>query len=49
MRYIKVALLTIVFCLGSIVLALIGAFIWAEVTKEKPKTVRSYIEDTTPA
>jgi hypothetical protein len=48
MRYIKVALLTIVFCLGSIVLALIGAFIWAEVTKEKPKTVRSYIEDTTP-
>lgn len=48
MRYIKVALLTIVFCLGSIVLALIGVFIWAEVTKEKPQTNSLHSKSTTP-
>jgi hypothetical protein len=47
MRYIKVALLTIVFCLGAIILLLLAAFVWAQITKEKPKTVSLYSEDTT--
>lgn len=47
MRYIKVALLTIVFCLAAIVFSLLAAFVWAQITKEKPETVSLYSEDTT--
>jgi hypothetical protein len=48
MRYIKAALLTIVLCIVAIIFGLVGVSVLAQATNEKPKVVRSYIEDTTP-